>query len=244
LVLQTKHLPRFFLLNEIQYQILCDKTIHLITISYNPDVTGGELNQFLNVLWGNASLFPGVRVIDVEVPDSLTKKFKGPRFGIEGLRKHFDAPTRPLLTTALKPMGSDSKTLAEMARTLALAGFDLIKDDHSLANQPWSKWRERVEIVATAVQEANQITGKNCAYAPSLNLPFDQLLLEYLPGKTVWVHCSYAAPGLPFGGISVLKNKGKGSTLATLNGAAGGKFTPGLYANIIEAAGINRIVAG
>ena len=78
----------------------------------------------------------------------------------------------------------------------------------------------------------------------SKNLPFDQLLLEYLPGKTVWVHCSYAAPGLPFGGIGVLKSKGKGSTLATLNGAAGGKFTPGLYANIIEAAGINRIVAG
>lgn len=77
----------------------------------------------------------------------------------------------------------------------------------------------------------------------SKNLPFDQLLLEYLPGKTVWCHCSYAIPGLPYGGISVLKNKGKGSTLATLNGAAGGKFTPGLHADIIEAAGINRIVA-
>lgn len=77
----------------------------------------------------------------------------------------------------------------------------------------------------------------------SKNLPFDQLLLEYLPGKTVWVHCSYAIPGLPFGGISVLKNKGKGSTLATLNGASGGKFTPGLHADIVEAAGINKIVA-
>ena len=149
--------------------------LHQFKIVFNPDNTGGELPQFLNVLWGNTSLFPGVRVIDVDLPDSLTKKFKGPRFGIEGLRKHFNAPTRPLLTTALKPMGSDSKTLAEMARTLALAGFDLIKDDHSLANQPWSKWRERVEIVATAVQEANQITGKNCAYAPSLNLPFNQI---------------------------------------------------------------------
>lgn len=78
----------------------------------------------------------------------------------------------------------------------------------------------------------------------SKNLPFDQLLLEYLPGKTVWCHCSYAIPGLPFGGISVLKNKGKGATLATLNGASGGKFTPGLHADIVEAAGINRVVAG
>ena len=126
-------------------------------------------------MWGNASLFPGVRVIDLDLPEPITSKFKGPRFGIAGLRSHFGATTRPLLTTALKPMGSDSKTLAAMAKTLALAGFDLIKDDHSLANQPWSKWRERVEVVSTAVKEANEITGKNCAYAPSLNLPFDQI---------------------------------------------------------------------
>ncbi|MCX6451010.1 MAG: RuBisCO large subunit C-terminal-like domain-containing protein [Actinobacteria bacterium] len=148
---------------------------HKIQISYNPENTGGELPQFLNVLWGNASLFPGVRVIDVEIPDSITKNFKGPRFGISGLRSIFNAPTRPLLTTALKPMGTDSRGLAEMAKTLALAGFDLIKDDHSLANQPWSKWRERVEIVSAAVAQANSVTGKNCAYAPSLNLPFDQV---------------------------------------------------------------------
>jgi ribulose-bisphosphate carboxylase large chain len=63
-----------------------------------------------------------------------------------------------------------------MARTLALAGFDLIKDDHSLANQPWATWKERVTQVAQAVQEANAITGKNCLYAPSLNLPFDQVI--------------------------------------------------------------------
>lgn len=149
--------------------------IHAITISYNPDVAGGELPQLLNVLWGNASLFPGVKVVDLELPESILKIFKGPRFGVEGLRKLFDAPTRPLLTTALKPMGSDSKTLAEMARTLARAGFDAIKDDHSLANQPWSLWEERVALVSKAVNEANEEVGGKCVYAPSLNLRFDRV---------------------------------------------------------------------
>ncbi|CAN2221358.1 RbcL Ribulose 1,5-bisphosphate carboxylase, large subunit [Candidatus Nanopelagicaceae bacterium] len=152
-----------------------DKNNHLITISFNPDVTGGELNQFLNVLWGNVSLFPGVKIVELKLPDLLLEKFKGPRFGITGLRKLFGAQTRPLISTALKPMGSDAKTLAEMARTLALVGFDLIKDDHSLANQPWATWKERVTFVARAVQEANAITGRHTAYAPSLNLPFDQI---------------------------------------------------------------------
>jgi hypothetical protein len=76
----------------------------------------------------------------------------------------------------------------------------------------------------------------------SKNLPYDQLLLEYLPTKTVWIHCSYAIPGLPSGGLSITKNKPQ-NRLATLNGASGGKFTPNLHADIVANAGINRIVA-
>jgi ribulose-bisphosphate carboxylase large chain len=153
-----------------------DKTTHLITISYNPDVAGGELTQLLNVLWGNVSLFPGVKIIDLKLPSTILEKFKGPRFGISGLRKIFSAQSRPLIATALKPMGSSAKTLAEMARTLALAGFDLIKDDHSLANQPWATWKERVTYISRAVAEANSITGANAVYVPSLNMPFDQMI--------------------------------------------------------------------
>ncbi len=153
-----------------------DKTTHLITISYNPDIAGGELTQLLNVLWGNVSLFPGVKIVDLKLPSTILEKFKGPRFGISGLRKIFSAQSRPLIATALKPMGSDAKTLAEMARTLALAGFDLIKDDHSLANQPWATWKERVTYISRAVAEANSITGANAAYIPSLNMPFDQMI--------------------------------------------------------------------
>jgi hypothetical protein len=77
----------------------------------------------------------------------------------------------------------------------------------------------------------------------SKNVSYDQLLLEYLPGKTVWIHISYAIPGLPYGGISTRKTKGIASTLATLNGAAGGKFTPNLHSDIIVAAVPNRVVA-
>ena len=74
------------------------------------------------------------------------------------------------------------------------------------------------------------------------NIPYDQLLLEYLPGKTVWIHLSFALPGLPYGGISTRKSK-PANILATLNGAAGGKFTPNLHADIIQAALPNRVVA-
>jgi ribulose-bisphosphate carboxylase large chain len=173
-----------------------DKTSHLISISYNPGVTGGELPQLLNVLWGNTSLFPGVRIIDLKLPDQILEKFNGPRFGISGLRTLFKAESRPLLSTALKPMGSDPATLAEMARTLALAGFDLIKDDHSLANQPWATWQERVTLVSRAVAEANAVTGANSAYAPSLNLPFDQITDAAYTAKELGAGALLILPGI------------------------------------------------
>ena len=76
----------------------------------------------------------------------------------------------------------------------------------------------------------------------SKNIPYDQMLLEYLPGKTVWIHISYAIPGLPYGGLSTRKAKPQ-NILATLNGAAGGKFTPNLHSDIIVSSVPNRVVA-
>lgn len=74
------------------------------------------------------------------------------------------------------------------------------------------------------------------------NLPYDQLLLEYLPNKTVWIHVSYSIPGLPYGGLAITKNKPR-NRLATLNGASGGRFLPNLHADVVAAAVPNRVVA-
>ena len=170
-----------------------------VVISYALGSVGGEIPQLINVLWGNASMLSGIRVVHIDYPQELLKLFKGPRFGIDGLREYFSAPRRPLASTALKPMGLSSQELANIAYTLALEGFDTVKDDHSLANQPWSLWEERVATVAEAVAAANAKSGNNCIYAPSLNLPAHQILgaahrakelgagsLLMLPGISGW----------------------------------------------------------
>jgi ribulose-bisphosphate carboxylase large chain len=109
-------------------------------------------------------------------------------------------------------MGSDAKTLAEMARTLALAGFDLIKDDHSLANQPWATWKERVTLISAAVKEANEITGGNCAYIPSLNMPFDQVIAAAHTAKDLGAGGLLVLPGIT--GFDSLRVIAEDDTLA------------------------------
>ena len=132
-----------------------------VVIDFNTDTTGYEIGQMLNVVWGNVSMFPDVRITKIEFPEDFLNAFKGPRFGISGVREILGAKKRPILATALKPMGLSSNELAKIATVMVEAGIHLIKDDHSLANQPWAKWDERLKVIASAVVEANQKFNRN-----------------------------------------------------------------------------------
>jgi ribulose-bisphosphate carboxylase large chain len=131
--------------------------------------TGGEASQLMNMLFGNCSLQPEVSLLEVEFPAGFERTFPGPRFGIAGLRTLVGAPRRALACTALKPQGAPVAHLAALARTFALAGIDVIKDDHGLANQAYSPFEARVPAVQKAVTEANRETGGRTVYAPTFS---------------------------------------------------------------------------
>jgi ribulose-bisphosphate carboxylase large chain len=165
-------------------------------ISYAIETTGFELPQLLNVMFGNTSMQPYIRVERLELPASLLQAFKGPRFGRAGLRKLVNAPERPLLCTALKPMGLPAKDLADLAYQFALGGIDLIKDDHGLANQPFHPFHERVRRCAAAVNEANQQTGSRCLYAPNITAPAHQIVERAFFAKEAGSGAVMLIPGL------------------------------------------------
>lgn len=145
-------------------------------ISFPCDTAGGELSQLLNVFFGNISMKPGIRLERFELPSSLLKKFEGPRHGIPGLRRMLRAPRRPLLCTAIKPMGLGPKKLAELTYRFGLGGIDIIKDDHGLADQPYARFRERVRLCARAARAAGKATGQPCWYAPQVTGPFPAIV--------------------------------------------------------------------
>lgn len=144
-------------------------------ISYAVETSGFELPQLLNVLFGNCSLLPGLRIVELEFPDSLLARFPGPRFGRDGLRALVGAGARPLLASALKPQGLSAAALAGMAGTMARGGVDVIKDDHGIANQEFAPFRERVSAASAAVAEVNAATGRRCLYLATINGPADEI---------------------------------------------------------------------
>jgi len=140
-----------------------------VVLGIAPATTGNEASQLMNMLFGNCSLQPEVELVDVAFPPGYEKAFLGPRFGIDGIRVATGVESGPLTCTALKPQGSSPDELARLARTFALAGIDVIKDDHGIANQPFCPFAERVPAVQRAITEANRETGGRTIYAPTLS---------------------------------------------------------------------------
>ena len=165
-------------------------------ISYATECVGSDLPQLLNLIFGNSSMQPGIRVEQIALPDTLLQQFRGPRFGRAGIRDLLGIPTRPLLCTALKPMGLSAKALADLAHQIARNGIDIIKDDHGLADQPFAPFKERMQRCADAVNQGSQKGGYRAIYIPNITGPADQIVDRAFQAKEAGAGGVMLAPGL------------------------------------------------
>jgi len=171
-----------------------------VVLGIAPATTGYETSQLVNMLFGNCSLQPEVELVDVELPAGYEKAFPGPRFGIEGIRRIAGAERRALTCTALKPQGSSPQVLAGLARTFALAGLDVVKDDHGIADQSYAPFAQRVPMVQRAIAQANRETGGRTLYAPTFSGGPRALAEQARIAKECGVKMALVAPmlvGLP-----------------------------------------------
>jgi ribulose-bisphosphate carboxylase large chain len=185
-----------------------------VTIAYPVEATGRELPQLLNLLWGNVSLQQGVRIERIDWPAELLAAFRGPAFGVAGLRGLCRAEGRPLTATSIKPLGLPARDLARRAGECALGGIDLVKDDHGLADQSWAPFRERVLALHDQVERANRVGGGATVYAPNLTGPADRIGERVELLAEIGVRAAMVAPALL--GFDVLRSLAETSGLALL----------------------------
>jgi len=192
--------PKGFIQDEIVGRIESfeelDDHHYLVQISYAVETSGFELTQLLNLCFGNSSIKPGIRLERFALPAGLSKFFRGPRYGRNGLRELLGVAGRPLLCTALKPMGLSAAQLGDLAYRFALGGIDIIKDDHGLADQPFAPFRERIQACVAAVERANRETGRRCIYIPNITAPANQIRNQALFAKKAGVGGLLVSPGL------------------------------------------------
>ena len=146
-----------------------------VTIAYRSELSAYSIGQTLNLVYGNISLKRNIRLVDLAFPDDFLGRFRGPNFGVDGIRQILGLYGRPLLATALKPKGSPVEKLAAIAREFAAGGGDLIKDDHNLTEQSFDDFRRRVECCQQATIEGSRLSGHATLYFPNISAPVGDL---------------------------------------------------------------------
>ncbi len=208
---------------------------HLVTIAQPLATAAADPAQLLNVLFGNSSLQPDVVLADVDLPEAAFDWLPGPRAGIAGLRALAGVTGRPLLATALKPMGLRPAQLAALCGVFARAGIDLVKDDHGLADHPFCPFEARVEACLRAVEEAARETGRRALYVPNLIGTPDRMRRQLAFARGAGVRAVLVSPmltGLPLlhelaslaDGLPIVAHPAFGGVLRALEPALFGKL--------------------
>jgi 2,3-diketo-5-methylthiopentyl-1-phosphate enolase len=121
--------------------------------------------MFTTLLGNDASTSAQVKLVDLQFPESFINHFKGPKYGIQGLRDLVGVQDRPLLLNMIKPCtGLTPEAGARIFYETALGGVDFIKDDELLGNPDFCPAAARVKAYNEAAKAAYEKTGKKTVY--------------------------------------------------------------------------------
>ncbi|MCL5986024.1 MAG: RuBisCO large subunit C-terminal-like domain-containing protein [Actinobacteria bacterium] len=150
----------------------------VVQIAYPIGAFTHNIPNMLQSPFGNVLMFPGrCRVLGINFPKNLVKEYKGPKFGIDGVRRLVGEQKGPLLLSICKPkMGLTAKQMAEQAYQSALGGANLYKDDEALTETWNCSFDDRIKYITEALGRANEKTGKKTLYLISITDEVDRVL--------------------------------------------------------------------
>lgn len=138
---------------------------------------GAQIPLLLATVYGECASAGEIRLLDLDLPEAFTSAFRGPKFGVEGIRTLVGAEDRPLLIVMMKPaIGLTPRESADVFRQVALGGADGVKDDELLVSHPWSHFLDRVREHERAAQEAFDRTGHRTLYFVNITDRPDRLV--------------------------------------------------------------------
>jgi len=140
-----------------------------VQVAY-PEVNIGEqIPMLLTTVVGNISMGGDIKLVDIRFPKKYIAGFKGPKFGINGIRKILGVEKRPLLNNMIKPCtGYRLEVGAELFRKAALGGCDIIKDDELIADASFNSALERVKRYMEIEKQVYEEKGERTLYTVNI----------------------------------------------------------------------------
>ncbi|MCL2148363.1 MAG: RuBisCO large subunit C-terminal-like domain-containing protein [Methanomassiliicoccaceae archaeon] len=135
----------------------------MVTIAFPEEdfsIENGGVPQILSIIAGNLfglDALHKIRLEDVEFPPGILKKYKGPNFGADGLRKILRRPEKPLVGTIVKPkIGLSPKDTARYVYEAGAGGLTNSKDDETLVDQRFCPIEDRTKAIAESLDRLKE----------------------------------------------------------------------------------------
>jgi len=118
----------------------------------NTDWNTDGISHLLCQLMGghvDIAIITQCRLIKLELPETVTRHFLGPKFGLSGFRQLTGQYGKPLFGSIVKPkIGITPEVLLEMVKQMVDGGVDFIKEDEIMSNPACAPLDRRVDIIA------------------------------------------------------------------------------------------------
>jgi ribulose-bisphosphate carboxylase large chain len=140
----------------------------------------GNMPNILSSVAGNVfglKALLNLRLNDIELSGELARSFKGPRYGIDGIRKLLQVPERPLVGTIIKPkLGLKTADHARVAYEAWAGGCDVVKDDENLSSQEFNPFEDRIVETLESRDQAEAETGEKKVYMANITAETDTMV--------------------------------------------------------------------
>lgn len=140
----------------------------------------GNMPNMLSSIAGNVfglRTLRNLRLNDVEFPKEVVNSFRGPKYGIEGIRKLLKVYDRPLVGTIIKPkLGLKTTDHARVAYEAWVGGCDIVKDDENLSSQRFNPFEERVMKTLEKRDQAENETGEKKVYMINITAETSEMI--------------------------------------------------------------------
>jgi len=126
-----------------------------------------QLPMLLTATYGNISLAPNLKLLDIRMPKDILETYQGPKFGIDGIYESLGIKEhRPLLNCMIKPnCGYPLDVGVDLFYKAAKGGCDMIKDDELIANMKYNSAIDRVKFYMEKERQVYEETGEHTLYA-------------------------------------------------------------------------------
>ncbi len=140
----------------------------------------GSVPNLLSSVAGNVfglGALENLKLEDIQLPNPFLDAFRGPKYGIGGVRKLLGVQDRPLVGTIVKPkLGLKTVDHARVAYEAWLGGCDVVKDDENLGDQKFNPFAKRLKQTLTARDKAEAKTGERKVYLVNITAPADDMM--------------------------------------------------------------------